>query len=61
MSLVQNAASFVAGTIVGAGGLMYYFRWRTRKQMARLEEHMGEMEDMADMFQPPEDDAQDQG
>lgn len=45
MAYWQLGAAFVAGVVVGAGGLLYYMRYRTMKQMQQMQDQLGGMLD----------------
>lgn len=45
MDPLQIGAGFAAGVVVGAGGLLYYMRYRTMKQMRQMQDQLGGMLD----------------
>lgn len=55
MGYVDLVIGFVAGAVVGIGGVIYYLRYRTRKQLEMMNEMGGMFQDL-DLEQDSEPD-----
>ena len=48
MDLISVIVGFVGGLVVGAGGLLFYMRWKMMSQINAMQEDMQGMFDMTD-------------
>ena len=48
MDLISLIVGFVGGLVIGAGGLLFYMRWKMMSQLNAMQQDMQGMFDMTD-------------
>lgn len=58
MDILSVVVGIVIGLLLGAGSIMFYLRWKMKKQLGMMEEQMGDImnmtEDLDDEIPEPE-------